>query len=33
MKRIVIVVCALCFCACEKQIIPMDIEKRLNKLI
>ena len=22
MKRVVIVVCALCFCACEKRIIP-----------
>ncbi len=32
MKRIVIVVCALCFCACEKQIIPMDIEKKIKQV-
>ena len=36
MKRLAIAVCLLSFCACEKcekRIIPLDIEKRLDKLI
>ena len=33
MKRLAIAVCLLCFCACEKRIIPLDIEKRLGRLV
>ena len=36
MKQLAIAVCLLCFCACEKcekRIIPLDIEKRLGRLV